>query len=1412
MALTPRCRGGGGENLSEELTAEDGGTNGSNFEPLSDSCGESDMEGLDLSLFEPQVDAASWCDSRIHAGTLHILVHYCEAECCVGETASEACWEPCYCVLLQDEQTLTAYRSEDMALFAGTACMFKSHNKLGDAMFVELPRVRLDGGARAFRQHWGYETRPLAPPPPLIEEDEAAIEPETVSLREANTASPIGELKSQSLPRGFPPQIIVQQIDDYEDTSYEKACRRGSAPATPVLGARPLDVTPNRIVNFFSKRSFRSNPLKRTKSVTKLERQKQRGAGLRGCRSHESLLCGQAVTSMDLAAVTPLHPSLLGRPHCFQVTPSTGGPKYFSCKTAHERDQWLHSLRKSVQPDAEQTRRTDNSLQIWLLEAKGVPAKKRYFCEVCLDSTLYARTTAKLKADLCFWGEHFDFHHLPSVNTIQVNLYREADRKKKRDKNVLIGSVSIPVHNVTSRYLTEKWYPVVGDKGPLKEPPALRVKCRFQSVDILPVQVYQEFLEYLKTDYASLCEKLEPVIGVKAKEDIATALVAVMQREKKAPQFLADLVMMDIHRIDDERLTFRGNSLATKAMEAYLKLTGDRYLQETLGAVVRGAVEGGDCEVDPLKVAQVAALHKQQQNLRNAVELAWSRILSSHAHFPLELRECFRIFRERLADLGREDIADNLISASIFLRFLCPAILSPSLFNITHEYPNEKAARNLTLVAKTLQTLANFTRFQGKENFMEFMNDVLEREAPSMKNFLQLISSPLPKDTPTNNSLEFDGYIDLGKQLSLLHALLRESVTAIAPSSPSMPPSRLPEILDRISVALDQPGPSPVPTAHRYPNLQNNIFRYNDPTIANSNTNLSISATSTLSNHSTINGTIRDSTELQTNTLGHNSSRSPNVTRAATLPRNTYMPTNGKLQLQISSDDYPLEPPAFVSRSPTPITRQHRPLGPNRSGPGYRLTASASLANVNHCQTHPTSPTRSESHNNLKDSNYNITASPQSIQSSNGSIISQQQQQHRHNMARLQNLDIHDREDNFNHNNYNVSRSASRNHCHKEENANQTQQRNYNNVSKTTVNANVVVNPPTNLTLSINHQPNNNYNTSKANNASANGNLDELSDLLRYADDEVSESKSQKGSQISISQLSNVASSGYQSFAAYSQSSSPVDLSSNNANAHILSTAPLAFANPVYHMESNHARTGRRGSTSSEERDGSGGGGVDSVRGVDLSPSPPPKNNVRNHQRNGQNQWRQGNQTHRNNSEHAQDVCCTKLRRRLSLDSTRDLSDTSEEENCTTRRSKSRSHRSIDQYEVELYEVERLQNSVDRLRLRARLGATEDADLDLTTDNNMKSIISRLISVEEELRREQQKMSAALSYKQRVIDAQEQQIAALGAANSRLMSTNASLLSALSKQRYNTKSQVNSEATPLLQNIADIGELKSSSC
>jgi RAS protein activator-like 2 len=118
-----------------------------------------------------------------------------------------------------------------------------------------------------------------------------------------------------------------------------------------------------------------------------------------------------------------------------------------------------------------------------------------------------------------------------------------------------------------------------------------------------------------------------------------------------------------------------------------LKLSYENFalLQETIGDFVKNMLESqDDCEVDPMKMPSTNAsvLDAHRHLLMLHVEAVWTRILTSASNFPIELHEVFCELRKRLAKANRNDIVDNLISSSIFLRFLCPAIMSPSLFKL----------------------------------------------------------------------------------------------------------------------------------------------------------------------------------------------------------------------------------------------------------------------------------------------------------------------------------------------------------------------------------------------------------------------------------------------------------------------------------------------------------------------------------------------------------------------------------------------------------------------------------------------------------------------------------------------------------------------------------------------------------
>ncbi|XP_061653343.1 ras GTPase-activating protein nGAP isoform X3 [Phyllopteryx taeniolatus] len=615
------------------------------------------------------------------------------------------------------------------------------------------------------------------------------------------------------------------------DGSCERSARRRSVPGAAssektVAAEAPCSSSPFRVPGFFSKRLKGS--IKRTKSQNKLDRNSSlqlpvlRTADTDRSHGHprpkestsrRSPPEATALSVEDGVTVRPLHSSVLGRDFCFEVTYS-GGTKCFSCSSASERDKWLENLRRSVQPNKDNCRRAEHLLWLWIVEAKDLPPKKTYFCELCLDDVLYARTTGEARGDGPFWGERFLLADLPAVRSLTVHVYRDADKKKKKkDNNNYVGLVNIPAAAVSGRQFVEKWYPLSTPAAAKAKGggPSLRLKLRFQTVAVLPVEQYKEFAEYVTNAYGTLCAALEPVIGVKNKEDVAAALVRILHSTGTAKEFLGDAVMSEVERCSEhDVLLFRENTLAAKATEEYLKLVGREYLHDALGDFVKALFESDeDCEVDPARCS-AGDLAEHQSNLKMCCELAFCKIINSYCVFPRELKEVFSSWRRRCEAAGhRADIGDRLIGSSLFLRFLCPAIMSPSLFQLAREYPDERTCRTLTLIAKVIQNLANFTKFGDKEEYMAFMNDFLERERAGMTRFLSEISDP---ETPPG-APGFAGYVDLGRELALLHALLADVVAQLDERENSFLQATLaklgplPRILGDISRGLAAPDP-----------------------------------------------------------------------------------------------------------------------------------------------------------------------------------------------------------------------------------------------------------------------------------------------------------------------------------------------------------------------------------------------------------------------------------------------------------------------------------------------------------------------------------------------------------------------------------------------------------------------------
>ncbi|KAL2441910.1 hypothetical protein ABEF95_016846 [Exophiala dermatitidis] len=431
---------------------------------------------------------------------------------------------------------------------------------------------------------------------------------------------------------------------------------------------------------------------------------------------------------------------------------------------------------------------------------------ERVYAEVLLGKDLRARTTTKSSTGSAFWAEEFNIDDVPaalSKITIAVKLESPAEKEwtavsegfneisadagylsglnglEISSHDPVFGRLDVSIDELEHKGTLEKWWPLLDNNDHSVGTLLLRLSLR--ETVVLIEKEYTELSSLLQQFSNGLTTQIAQILGPDLRQ-LSDILLDIFQASDSANEWIGSLIEEEIdgiyrdgppsrmrfsgriHSNDsfesaeqrellvrdlsrsatmEANLLFRGNSLATKALDAHMRRLGKDYLEEVLGEKLRTIIERNpDCEVDPNRVASNEQLEKNWANLLFLTKTVWRSISVSASRCPMDLRVIFRLVRSVAEDRYGSFIRTvkyTSVSGFLFLRFFCPAILNPRLFGLIHDHPPDRTKRTFTLIAKSLNVLANVARFGTKEPWMEPMNKFLASSTNEFKAFIDEI-------------------------------------------------------------------------------------------------------------------------------------------------------------------------------------------------------------------------------------------------------------------------------------------------------------------------------------------------------------------------------------------------------------------------------------------------------------------------------------------------------------------------------------------------------------------------------------------------------------------------------------------------------------------------------------------------
>ncbi|XP_039576578.1 ras GTPase-activating protein 4-like isoform X3 [Passer montanus] len=272
------------------------------------------------------------------------------------------------------------------------------------------------------------------------------------------------------------------------------------------------------------------------------------------------------------------------------------------------------------------------------------------------------------------WNETFEFELAkPAGEKLCVEVW-DWDLVGRND---FLGKVVFSVQGLETAGQEEGWFRLCPDKSKPTEDErrgslgSLQLQVKLRDETVLPSHCYQPLVQLLCQEVKSgrqdgqvhLVTLLDETTTAECRQEVAINLVKLFLGQGLVKEFLDLLFELELAKPCEPNTLFRSNSLASKSMESFLKVTGMPYLHFVLGpTIARVFEEKKYVELDPGKVeikdVGCSGLHRVQtegevieqgrQHLQSYLGELLDAIVRSAPACPPLIRAAFRQLFQRV--------------------------------------------------------------------------------------------------------------------------------------------------------------------------------------------------------------------------------------------------------------------------------------------------------------------------------------------------------------------------------------------------------------------------------------------------------------------------------------------------------------------------------------------------------------------------------------------------------------------------------------------------------------------------------------------------------------------------------------------------------------------------------------------